>query len=257
MEIQLQTIEEIKQELMPELEGRVREIVDKVIADIVKEMHVMVETSREISKIDKNMVIDQAVVRVLKDIKGSTGDSGRDGIDGVKGLDAPVVSPKMVAKELKNDSTFKVMTRGEDGLDGEVGKTPTEAELTTLIKKALPKIEDIDIKKLVKDIEKLQGTDRLDYLKLRNLPVESVGKTKSVHRGGPSTVQTETPSGAINGSNVTYTVARRISSIASFGINGQMIHSDEFSTSGSTITFVTALPSALSATTFEIKYFTS
>jgi len=96
--------------------------------------------------------------------------------------------------------------------------------------------------------------------------LEGLKVDKRLGRGGGGTsaigvtnalgniVKTETPSGLINGSNVTYTVGSLIYAVFSFGINGQTIHSDEYTISGRTITFTTALPSALSGTSFEIKY---
>ena len=69
-----------------------------------------------------------------------------------------------------------------------------------------------------------------------------------------ATLYTETPTGAIDGVNKTYTVLHTINSIYTFAINGQYIDSSQFSTTGSTITFVTALPAVLSGTAFEIKY---
>ena len=67
-------------------------------------------------------------------------------------------------------------------------------------------------------------------------------------------VKTEVPSGLINSTNKVYTVTGKISAILSFGINGQIIHSDEYSFTNRTITFITALPTELSATRFEIIY---
>lgn len=80
--------------------------------------------------------------------------------------------------------------------------------------------------------------------------------------GGASiTVYTETPSGLINGSNTTYTTLHTITSIFSFAINGQYLHpqdiaagTGDYTFTGSTITFLTALPAALSGTAFTIVY---
>lgn len=67
-------------------------------------------------------------------------------------------------------------------------------------------------------------------------------------------VNTETPTGAINSSNVTYTVANEINAVLSFGINGEVIHDDEYTFAGNTITFTTALDSSLSGLSFRIVY---
>lgn len=79
--------------------------------------------------------------------------------------------------------------------------------------------------------------------------------------GGFTTVHTETPSGLINGSNVTYTTANSITSIFSFAINGEYLHprdvgagTGDYTFSGTTITFLVALPANLAGTSFTIVY---
>lgn len=79
--------------------------------------------------------------------------------------------------------------------------------------------------------------------------------------GGSITVFTETPTGAIDGVNVTYTTLHAITSIFSFAINGQYLHpqdiaagTGDYTFTGSTITFLSALPAGLSGTAFTIVY---
>ncbi len=72
--------------------------------------------------------------------------------------------------------------------------------------------------------------------------------------GGSSTFYTETPTGVIDSSNVTYTVLHSITTVISFAINGEFIHPPEYSVAGSTITFVTALDVGLSGKAFTIVY---
>lgn len=79
--------------------------------------------------------------------------------------------------------------------------------------------------------------------------------------GGTTTVFTETPQGLINGSNTTYTTLNTITNIFSFAINGEYIHphdsgagTGDYTFSGTTITFLTALPSSLAGTSFTIVY---
>ena len=67
-------------------------------------------------------------------------------------------------------------------------------------------------------------------------------------------IKRETPSGAINGSNTAYTVTKQISAVLSLAINGMVIHDNEYTVSGQTITFTTALPAGLSGTTFRVVY---
>ena len=76
-----------------------------------------------------------------------------------------------------------------------------------------------------------------------------------------TTVYTETPSGLINSSNTTYTTVHTINNIFSMAINGQYLHpqdigagTGDYTVSGSTITFLTALPSSLAGTSFTVVY---
>jgi hypothetical protein len=68
------------------------------------------------------------------------------------------------------------------------------------------------------------------------------------------TIYTETPVGAIDSLNVTYTVDNTINSVITFNIGSTYIHPVEYSFVGSTITFVTPLDSSLSALSFTIVY---
>lgn len=68
-------------------------------------------------------------------------------------------------------------------------------------------------------------------------------------------LNTEQPTGAINGSNTVYTVKNPIFAVLAFSLNGETIAQlPNYTVSGRTITFSTALPSAYSGKDFEIKY---
>lgn len=76
-----------------------------------------------------------------------------------------------------------------------------------------------------------------------------------------TTVHTETPQGLIDGMNTTYTTIDTINGIFSFAINGMFLHpqdiaagTGDYTFSGDTITFLTALPASLSGTSFTIAY---
>lgn len=74
-----------------------------------------------------------------------------------------------------------------------------------------------------------------------------------------TSVFTETPQGNIDGANTTYTTAHTINNIFSFAINGQFLHPrvggvGDYTFSGTTITFATALPANLSGLPFTIVY---
>ena len=72
--------------------------------------------------------------------------------------------------------------------------------------------------------------------------------------GATLTLYTETPSGTINGVNAVFSTANTISSVFGLYMNGQYIHPADYSTSGTTITFVTAPDSSYSGLPFTIVY---
>lgn len=83
---------------------------------------------------------------------------------------------------------------------------------------------------------------------------KSDGGFTIISTGGIGTIYTETPGGLINGTNKVYTTAHTITTILSFSINGEFIHPSDYSFTGTTITFVTALDSSLSGKPFTIIY---
>lgn len=73
--------------------------------------------------------------------------------------------------------------------------------------------------------------------------------------GSTSTIYSETPTGTIDGANVTFTTAHDITTVYSFAINGQYIHPiTDYTTSGVTITFTSAPSADLSGKAFTIVY---
>lgn len=109
--------------------------------------------------------------------------------------------------------------------------------------------------------------DEIESLKLKIKTLEDEIKAlgeKRLGGGGTSAIgvqfalgkmwKTETPSGAINGSNVTYTVTQDIHTVFQFAINGQVLNDDEYTIAGKTITLNSAIPANLSGTSFRISY---
>lgn len=86
------------------------------------------------------------------------------------------------------------------------------------------------------------------------ITTDADGKKVITSTGGSATIYTETPSGLINGSNKVYTVSNTVTTVIGFWINGQFIHPSEYTSVGTTITFVTALDASLSGTGFTISY---
>ena len=95
--------------------------------------------------------------------------------------------------------------------------------------------------------------DKIDALprgRLGGGGITDVGVQSSLGR----IVKTETPSGAINNVNTTYTVSQPIYAVLSFSINGQVISDREYTISNRTITMARALDNSLAGTNFRITY---
>jgi len=108
----------------------------------------------------------------------------------------------------------------------------------------------------------LTAVSSIDFETIVRLVADPItGRLLVDSSGGSSlTIFSETPSGAIDGSNVTYTVLNTITTVLTFGINGQLLQPDtatqtnDFSTSGNTITLHTPLDASLSGRPFTIVY---
>lgn len=72
--------------------------------------------------------------------------------------------------------------------------------------------------------------------------------------GGSVTIYTQTPVGAIDGVNLSYTVSNTINSVILMAINGEFIHPADYSTAGAGFTMNTALPAVYSGKPFTIVY---
>jgi len=143
-------------------------------------------------------------------------------------------------------------------------KSVNEAKLDILaatLRKEMPVIPEqkvYDATPLTQEIEKLK-----DDIKLLGEEMTNVKETRRFG-GGHTDIgiiytlgrigKTETPSGAINGSNTVYTVSQPIHFIFSFSINGQAIEDSQYTVAGNTITFTSAIDASLSGTNFRIKY---
>lgn len=105
-----------------------------------------------------------------------------------------------------------------------------------------------DIDALWKEIEELKGEKKLGGV------VGGGTSTIGVKYAMGRLVTSETPTGDIDGVNKAYTLTQPPQAILSFYINGQYIHPAEYTLAGGTITFITALPAALSGTGFTVTY---
>lgn len=133
-----------------------------------------------------------------------------------------------------------------DGIDGK------DADEKAIIKSVL---EQIKIPEEL-EIDNIEGLRKElnDIKQMRRLGggggISDIGVQMSLSR----IIQTETPSGTINGTNKEFTTVAEIGSVLSFAINGMAITDDEYTISGNTITFTTAIPADLSGKSFRIAY---
>ena len=149
------------------------------------------------------------------------------------------------------------------------GKDVDEEVIVDKVLKKLPEPKEDTPEKIRDKLESLRGEERLDQSAIRGLEEQINELKEQINKlprmGGGVTdmgvtfslgrvVKTETPSGAIDGSNKTYTVNHDIHAILSFGINGMVIHDDEYTVSKRTITFNEPLPATLSGKSFTIVY---
>jgi hypothetical protein len=203
--------------------------------------------------------------------QGPQGSVGSKGPKGDKGDKGPPGRSIMGPRGATGDD-------GPQGPKGVPGKDGSPDRGTEIVKKlhALPKDERLPYDALrdaptFETIRKLYGTQELQVrlngvLRVNQVKaIDFVGSNFTVtDLGGgavsvavtptTATIYTETPTGAIDGSNTAYTTAHAIGTIYTFAINGQFIHPSDYSVSGSTITFTQALPAGLAGTSFTIIY---
>lgn len=162
---------------------------------------------------------------------GLDGKNGKDGIDGKDGLD------------------------GKDGVDGKNGENGKDGSPDSS-EQIIEKINSDESEKKIKR-EKVEGLD--DELKRieAKIPSGRGGGTSAlgVAQAFKYIAHTEQPTGNIDGINLTYTLKNTIWWIAGFTLNGEQVAQlPNFTVSGRTITFSTAIPLAYSGKDFECKY---
>lgn len=222
----VQIIETVKFQSQEELElirDEVSNTLEEISETVEKELsETEAKTLNEISSKFADLMIDYEHLAEQTQRKL---DSVKDGKD----ADEELIIQSVVSQLPETDDGVAIMKK--------INKTPKN---TKPIKKE--KVEG-----LVELMDKIRRLQRSRFL---GGGTSDIGVKATLGR----VIFTETPSGDIDGANTEYTVSNTINAVMSFGINGQMIHSDEYTTSGRTITFTTALPAALSGTTFEITY---
>lgn len=191
--------------------------------------------------------LEKQVTSVLSQVRdGDKGDKGDQG-DSIEGLPGPPGPPG----ENVNEDVL---------VDKVIAKLPTDDFLN-------PSPENHR-----DNLESLKGDNRLNKNAIKGLEEEFEKLDKRISAiprgtiGGGATdlrirqafkniAHTEAPTGDIDGANTTYTVNNEIFFIFGFTLNGEQIAElPNFTYTGRTITFSSALPAAYSGKDFECKY---
>ncbi len=202
-------------------------------------------TAEVANKVDhQHLAAALAQVQTIKGDKGDSGESiigpsGKDGKDGIAG---------------KDGRHGKDGVAGRDGLHGQDGHTHTHEELKAIIAPLIPKVvpalaPEVDVEAIASQVEK-------------RVNARASRRVGGVHTPGDNhfvaslfrIIQTETPTGVIDGNNKVFTVKASINAIFSLILNGQSVHPVEYSFANSTITFVVAPDASLSGLSFTIVY---
>lgn len=159
--------------------------------------------------------------------------------------------------ESKIDDKLSTVKDGRDGAKGERGLPGIGRPGRDGSSDPAGKIRD--------KLETLEGDDRLDASAIKGLDERFENLESRPVGGGVSNMRirqafkyiahTEQPVGVIDGVNTTYTLKNAIWWIAGFTLNGEQVAQlPNFTVSGHTITFASAIPADYSGKDFECKY---
>lgn len=158
---------------------------------------------------------------------GPIGPIGKNGIDGIDGVDGKSII-------------------GPAGKDGKDADPNVVADIVVSQLATGTKLKPEHIQGLPKTLNEL-----ITFLRTGGFR----GGGSSSGTATPVTTYIETPTGLINGVNITYTVTHSITTMFSLAINGQFLHpTADYSFSSGTITFVKPLPIELAGTSFTAVY---
>lgn len=212
-------------------------------------------------------------------VKGPPGPPGKDGETQNVDKVANLVQSRINLDKLAEKAT-KLIPLPKDGKDGSPdspdqvvdkvneSKKKIDAERVRGLPEAMHQLEQIGSNPLGKEaggggnvVRFLSnGVEISAYVKEINFSTNITptyagdGRITLTASGGGGTTYTETPTGTIDGANVTFTTANTITTVINFALNGQFIHPSEYSTAGSTITFVTAPAAGMSGLPFTVIY---
>lgn len=175
-------------------------------------------------KLDRLPVLEKYLSEIakIKSIKGDRGSDGRDGRDGLPGRQGERGETGKTGPQGPMGDMGDVGPRGQDGEKGEKGDMPKH-----------------EIKGNSIRFENPDGTWG-EWIHFG----EVFGGQNTLHRGGQNFIDDEIPTGDINGVNTVFVLARSpIDGSLKVYVNGsRMSLTEDYTISGSTITFITAPP---------------
>lgn len=175
--------------------------------------------------------------------KGDTGEQGPQGEKGEKGEKGDPGSPDM-------DTDIIAKIKGKLSYDDLIDRP----NLETFRRSGGSNVAEFQVyKNGILSANQVRAIDLIGAWTVTDLGGGKVS-LQAPSGGGIGTIYTETPTGAIDGVNLSYAAAHAITSVLSFAINGQFIHPADYGIAGSTITFGTALDASLSGLPFTIIY---
>lgn len=203
----------------------------------------------------------QTIIRAVTPRKGVEFFDGKDGRDGRDG-ETPVVDHGLIVEKV-----LGLIPVPEDGKDAvvdseEIAKMVLEELKKTLKVEHIPGLKnEIDSyrnqlagKIYGKDTWARGGGDTVTSGVGISISNNTNGQKVITATAGGTIYTQSLKSQTVDGSNKTYTTLHTINNIINFMINGEYIHSAEYSFTGTTITFVTALDASLSGKEFDIVY---
>ena len=242
---------------------KLAEVLDKgnvAVLEYLFEIEETIEkkTAEMDAKMEKKMPDLDNFLKAVKGKKGEKGDKGDKGDTGEKG--DTIVGP--AGKNGRDGKDGRDGTNGIDGRDGIDGKDGEDG-VDGSLKEIAPQ-EVRDLLELLQDEERL-SMDAIKDLNdtLKRLEEKIIVSNKGgggvtnmrIQQAFKYILKTEAPVGSIDGVNLSYTVSQPIFAILSMSINGETIAQlPNYTISGKTFTFTTALPASYSGKDWEIKY---
>lgn len=219
------------------IEDAVEKILDEKSADYIEDS---VDRFLETKFTD----IVNELAKNIKGEQGDKGDKGDPGNDGLNGLQGPQGERGLRGPQGMQGIKGEKGDKGDRGERGPIGPRGGEGPRGAEGKPGSPPEHEYRDGMLRFETPDGSWGQWINLVELLDkLQMQFGGKT--LHRGGANYVDSETPTGTVNGSNTDFTLANTpISGSLKVYVNGQRMKAggEDYTLSGKTITFVTAPP---------------